>query len=124
MKPAQQRLRRFVRQPELLADRQLTAKGFEVIAAIERYRMLASSLLVRLVDGGQRNNYRHLQTLFHKGLVNRFALPTTYGTPGEFVYYLDSLEAFKLLLDRGLIQPTGEERRRREETIRLNVSAR
>jgi len=61
---------------------------------------------VRLVDGGQRNNYRHLQTLFHKGLVNRFALPTLYGRPGECVYYLDTLPSFRLLIDKGLITPT------------------
>jgi hypothetical protein len=67
---------------------------------------LPTSLAVRLVDGGQRNNYRHLQTLFHKGLVNRFALPTLYGRPGEFVYYLDTLPSFRLLIDKGLITPT------------------
>src|SRR5580658_3131970 len=119
-KPEQQRLRRFIRQPERLAGRQLTGKGYEVIAAIERYRFLPSSLLVRLVEGGQRNNYRHLQTLFHKSLVNRFALPTTYGTPGEFIYYLDSKQALQLLIEQGLVQPSAEEQRRKEETIRIN----
>jgi hypothetical protein len=120
-RPTQARLRRFIRQPERLADRQLTAKGLDVIAAIERYKFLPSSLLVRLVEGGQRNNYRHLQTLFHKSLVNRFALPTTYGTPGEFIYYLDSKQALQLLIDRGLMtEASEEERKRKEETIRLN----
>jgi len=116
----QLRLRRFVRQPEKLENRQLTDKGMEVIAAIERYRFLPSSLLVRLVDGGQRNNYRHLQTLYHKSFINRFALPTTYGMPGEFIYYLDTLPTFQLLIERGLVSPDVSDRKRREELIRLN----
>src|SRR4051794_3011528 len=99
----QNRIGRFTRQPEKLEGRQLTDKGLETIAAIERYRFTPSSLLVRLVKGGQRNNYRHLQTLFHKGYVNRFALPTTWGTPGEFVYYLDTVAPLRLLTGRGVI---------------------
>ena len=116
----QQRLSRFVRQPDRLPGRQLTDKGLEVMAAIERYRFLPSSLLVRLVAGGERNNYRHLQTLFHKGFVNRFALPTAYNTPGEFVYYLDVLTSFRLLIDKGLVQTDDADLRRRQELIRLN----
>src|SRR5438552_1538552 len=115
----QNRLRRFIRQPERLAQRQLTDKGLEVIAAIERFRFLPSSLLVRLVEGGQRNNHRHLQTLFHKGLINRFALPK-FGGPGEFIYYLDDKQSLNLLIDRGLLQLTDEQRKRKEEIIRYN----
>jgi hypothetical protein len=58
------------------------------VAIIERYRFIPTSLLVRLMPGDQKNNHRHLQTLFHHGLVNRFCLPK-YGGPGEFMYYLD-----------------------------------
>ena len=83
-------MRRFIRQPEKLESRQLTDKGLQLLATIERYRLIPSSLLWRLVPGDRSNNYRHLQTLFHKGLINRFARPTVYGTPGEFVYYLDT----------------------------------
>lgn len=116
----QQRLSRFVRQPEKFESRQLTDKALETIAVIERYRFISSSLLVRLVEGGQRNTYRHLQSLFHQGLVSRFALPTTWGTPGEFVYYLDRLAALRLLTDRGVISPGPEELERKEELVRLN----
>ena len=70
----QKRLRRFIRQPDRLEGRQLTKKGLEAIAIIERYRFIPSSLLVRLMPGGRRNTHRHLQTLFHKSYVNRFAL--------------------------------------------------
>lgn len=116
----QRRISRFVRQPDKLENRQLTDKGLETMAVIERYRFISSSLLVRLVEGGQRNNYRHLQTLFHKGYINRFALPTTWGTPGEFVYYLDTLASLRLLTSRGLINAGAEELDRKEELIRLN----
>ena len=59
---------------------------------------------MRLASGNQRNNYQQLQTLFHKGFISRFALPTVYSTPGEFVYYLDTMSALRLLIERGLIQ--------------------
>lgn len=78
--PPQSRLRRFIRQPEKLADRQVTPKALEALALVERYRFLPTSLLIRLMPGNQRNTHRHLQTLFHKGLVQRFALPR-YGGP-------------------------------------------
>ena len=34
--------------------------------------------------------HRRLRKLWEWGLINRFARPTVYGTPGEFVYYLDT----------------------------------
>ena len=91
-KPPQKRLRRFIRQPDRLQGRQLTTKGLQAVAIIERYRFLPTSLLVRLMPGDQKNNPRCVQTLFHQGLVNRFALPK-YGGPGEFIYYLDSRDS-------------------------------
>jgi hypothetical protein len=114
--PPQQRLRRFVRQPELLASRQVTDKGLEAIATIERYRFIPSSLLVRLMPGGQRNNHRHLQTLFHKGLISRFAFPK-FGGPGEFIYYLDKAEALNLLVDSGQLRLTDEDRQQKLQLI-------
>lgn len=119
-KPTSQRLRRFERQPDRLQSRQITPKSLEVLAAIERYRFLPSSLAVRLVEGGQRNNYRHLQTLFHKGLANRFPLPTAYGTPGEFVYYLDTISSLTTLIQHGETDLSESDRKRREQIIRLN----
>ena len=118
--PVQQRLNRFTRQPDQVAARQITDKSFQVMATIERYRFAPSSLLVRLVPGGQRNNYRHLQTLYHKNFINRFALPTVYGTPGEFVYYLDTLPSLHLLVEKGLLKLPEDQLRRSEENIRLN----
>ena len=119
-KPPQKRLRRFIRQPEALAGRQLTAKGLSAVAIIERYRFLPTSLLIRLMPGDHKNNNRHLQTLFHKGLVNRFALPK-YGGPGEFIYYLDSQASLTTLIEQGLLPDLGEEEHdRKMELIRYN----
>ena len=113
----QQRLRKFIRQPDRLDTRQLTDKGIEAIAIVERYRFIPTSLLVRLMPGEITNNYRHLQTLFHKGFVNRFALPK-YGGPGEFIYYLDTPQSLNLLIDHGLISP--DDKKYREHIITGN----
>jgi hypothetical protein len=48
---AQQRLKRFIRQPDRLtawAERQLTPKGLELLATVERYHLLPSSMLARI----------------------------------------------------------------------------
>lgn len=116
----QQRLRRFLRQPEKLGGRQITDKGLAAVVIIERYRFVPTSLLVRLMPGDQKNNHRHLQTLFHRGLVNRFCLPK-YGGPGEFIYYLDSVSSLATLQETGLLPVmAADQRRRREEIIRNN----
>jgi Replication-relaxation len=78
-----------------------------------------TSLLLRLMPGDQKNNHRHLQTLFHRGLVNRFCLPK-YGGPGEFIYYLDSPHSLDTLAAAGLFTAEGPDRRRRQEIIRYN----
>jgi hypothetical protein len=119
-KKVQQRLRRFIRQPERVANRQVTSKALEAIAIIERYRFIPTSLLVRLMSGEITNNYLHLRNLFHKGLVNRFAVPR-YGVPGEFIYYLDSASSLSLLVEEGLLANLSDEARgRKEEIIRYN----
>jgi hypothetical protein len=58
----QQRLRRFIRQPEKLESRQITDKAIEAVAIIERYRFLPTSFLVRLMPGDQKNNHLCLST--------------------------------------------------------------
>jgi len=119
-KPVQQRLRRFIRQPDKLEARQLTDKSLQAVGLVERYRFLPTSLLIRLIPGDHKNNHRHLQTLYHRGLVNRFALPK-YGGPGEFIYYLDSKDSLDTLISAGLLADlTDEDRRRKEELIRYN----
>ena len=95
----QQRLRKYRRDPRhanLLGNRQITDRSLEIISNLSYYRFLPTSLLVALVEGYPRITQRHLQMLYHRGLINRFAFPRI-GNPGEFVYYLDnhaSLRAF------------------------------
>src|SRR6266481_1007894 len=99
----QQRLYKFSRQPKAVADKTLTARSLQIIAAIARYRFLPTSLLVRLVEGNEDVTHRHLQQLFHKGLINRFAFPKTGGS-NEFNYYLDNPKSLALLVDNGLAE--------------------
>jgi hypothetical protein len=99
----QQRLRKFRRDPrhaEMLGRRQITDRSLEIIANITFYRFLPTSLLVALSSGYSRITQRHLQTLYHRGLINRFTFPRV-GNPGEFVYYLDNTEALELLIEHG-----------------------
>ena len=119
-KPVQKRLRRFIRQPEQLPGRQITNKGLAAVSIVERYRFIPTSLLIRLMPGDHKNNHRHLQTLFHKGLVQRFALPR-YGGPTEFIYYLDSPASLTLLIAEGLLPNLSDDQQeRKEEIIRYN----
>ena len=100
----QNRLRKYSRDHNTLAavaSRQITETSLAIIATIHDYRIIPTSLLVRLVKGHEKNIQRHLQQLYHKGLVNRFAFMRGRN-PGEFHYYLDNTEALKLLLDHGV----------------------
>jgi hypothetical protein len=99
----QKRLRKYRRDPraaEILANRQITERSLEIIANLSYYRFLSTSLLLALIKGDRRNIYGHLQMLYQRGLVNRFAFPRV-GNPGEFVYYLDNIEALELLIEHG-----------------------
>lgn len=96
----QQRLRKYSRDLTTLAavaSRQITPTSLAIIATIHDYRIIPTSLLVRLVPGHEKNIQRHLQQLYHKGLVNRFAFMRGKN-PGEFHYYLDNPEALNLLI--------------------------
>jgi len=96
----QQRLHKYKRDLENLPPRQITERSLAIVALIERYRFLPTSLIVRLSPGHEKHTARHLQALYHKELVNRFAFPRV-GNPGEFVYYLDRTQALELLVDGG-----------------------
>lgn len=100
----QQRLKKYTRDPNTLAavaSRQITATSLAVIATIHDYRIIPTSLLVRLLPGHEKNIQRHLQQLYHKGLVNRFAFMRGKN-PSEFYYYLDNTEALELLVLNGV----------------------
>ncbi len=96
----QQRLPKFRREPGALINRHITARSLTIIETIHRYRLLPTSLVVRLVAGDGRTTQQHLQMLFHRGLINRFSFPKV-GNPGEFHYYLDNTKALDLLSEQG-----------------------
>jgi hypothetical protein len=92
------RLKKYSREvPGNLPPRRITERSIEIIDIIYRYRFIPTSLIVRLVQGDMRTTERHLQNLYHQGLVNRFAFPSTY-YPTEFNYYLDDKRALALLI--------------------------
>lgn len=99
----QQRLKKYSRDMTTLsavASRRITETSVHAIATIHDYKIIPTSLLVRVVPGSPKNIQRHLQQLYHKGLVNRFAFMRGKN-PGEFHYYLDNPEALNLLIAYG-----------------------
>jgi len=95
------RLKKYSRErAENLPPRRITERSIEIVEIVERYRFIPTSLIVRLVNGDVRTTERHLQNLYHQGLVNRFAFPSTF-YPTEFIYYLDDKRALALLVNAG-----------------------
>jgi protein involved in plasmid replication-relaxation len=100
----QRRLKKYSRNAETLAavaSRQITNTSLTIIATIHDYKIVPTSLIVRLVPGHEKSTYRHLQQLYHKGLVNRFAFMRGKN-PSEFYYYLDNTESLDLLVVNGV----------------------
>ena len=96
-----QRLKKYTREaPANLPPRRITPRSVGIIDIIHRYKFIPTSLIVRLIDGDMRTTERHLQNLYHQGLINRFAFPSTY-YPTEFNYYLDERAALELLINNG-----------------------
>src|SRR5258708_36160571 len=99
----QKRLKKYSRNPTSLiavSSRRITDTSLAIVATIHDYKIIPTSSLVRLVAGHPKNIQRHLQQLYHKGLVNRFAF--MHGkNPSEFHYYLDSTAALDLLVAEG-----------------------
>src|ERR1041385_5869683 len=99
----QKRLKKYERDPRSLsavASRRITETSLRIIATIHDYKIIPTSLLVRVVPGHEKNIQRHLQQLYHKELINRFAFMRGKN-PGEFHYYLDNPEALRLLVAQG-----------------------
>lgn len=122
----QQRLKKYGRDTASLsavATRRITETSIAIIATIHDYRIIPTSSLVRLVAGHEKNIQRHLQQLYHKGLVNRFAFMRG-NNPGEFHYYLDNTAALDLLIASGVEADSLErdEVRRNREKAYCNVN--
>jgi hypothetical protein len=93
------RLKKYSRElAENLPPRRITDRSIEIIEIIYRYRYIPTSLIIRLIDGDTRTTERHLQNLYHQGLINRWAFPSTF-YPTEFNYYLDDRQALSLLIN-------------------------
>ena len=100
----QQRLKKYSRNADTfaaVASRQITNTSLRILATIHDYKILPTSLIVRLLSAHEKSTYRHLQHLYHKGLVNRFAFMRGKN-PSEFYYYLDNTEALELLVLNGV----------------------
>jgi hypothetical protein len=99
----QKRLRKYSRDPSTLAavsSRKITPTSLHIIATIHDYKIIPTSLLVRLFQGHEKNIHKHLQQLYHKKLINRFAFMRGRSL-SEFHYYLDNTDALNLLVDCG-----------------------
>jgi hypothetical protein len=115
----QQRRKKFLRQPEAFHHKQISPKSLALIAVIERYRFIPTSQLLRLPGGNLRDNARQLQQLWHRGFIQRFAIPKFRGA-GEFIYYIDAKEALNLLIKHDRLKLSPEDQRAREKIIATN----
>lgn len=99
--PKQNRSKKYSREkPDNLPNRQITDRSIQILDALNRYKFLPTSLIVRIATGNHRITKRHLQNLYHQGYVNRFAFPTSFH-PGEFNYFLDDRKGLDLLKEKG-----------------------
>jgi hypothetical protein len=108
MTQSQRRLRKFTRDPKYAVrhnGKRITDTSLVILSAIERYRIVPTSLLLRLIQANKRVAHRHLQYLYHSGLVNRFCFFGPTGRPLEFNYFLDNPDALRLLIDTGRADP-------------------
>ena len=109
----QQRLPKFEARPEAVANHAITARDLEILYTIAHYRVLSTSLLLRLIPGSPKGTANRLRILFHKTFLRR--------VPGrineECLYYVDNLEALRLLQARGFISSDAPE----WNTVRVNV---
>ena len=123
----QQRLHKYWRDPERLPPRKITERSLAIIGTVERYKFLPTSLATALIGGNPRITQRHLQSLYHKGFINRFAFPRV-GNPGEFIYYLDDVRSLALLInagaDREKLDFEGVKRNREKHYCDINLGHR
>ena len=80
---------------------QVTPRDLQIIASIERYKFLPTSLLLLIIPGSERGKRTRLNKLYHAQLINRI----TRSIHEQDVYYLDNLEALQLLTQRTQITP-------------------
>lgn len=96
----QKRLKKYSRDKrhDLLPTKEITKITLDILDVINRYKFIPTSKIVRLVEGYPRTIKKHLQSLYHREYINRFAFPTSFH-PGEFNFFLDNKKALDLLKD-------------------------
>src|ERR1700722_15611670 len=95
----QKRLPKSRRAPEAIAPSSLTERDLAVVRALARYRFLSTSMLVKLAGGNEDVTHRHLQSLYHLGIVSRLTIPRV-GHRGEFIYFLENAPVLRALIPR------------------------
>ena len=98
----QQRLPRFRQNPDKVPLGEVSELCLDIIAIIERYRLISSSLLLALLGGNTRHAQSLLQKLFNHDYVKRFSLKA-FGGSNDIYYYLDNRKALdELVIRRGV----------------------
>ena len=100
--------KRFQQDPDNVHLGEITDVSLAVIATIERYKLIPSSVLVSLVGGNERSTQRHLHKLFHHDYLKRFTLQFVGGNAHlpdrEMIYYLDNRKTLEELVRRSGVQ--------------------
>ncbi len=95
----QKRLPKSKRAPEAMAPLALTERSLTIVRALARYRFLSTSSMVKLAGGNEDVTHRHLQSLYHHGIVSRLTIPRL-GNRGEFIYFLENAAALREIAPR------------------------
>jgi hypothetical protein len=94
--------RRTAESFEKFSHARLTERDLQIVAHLAFYRLLPTSLLVRLVGGDPRTTCEHLQKLYHQRILDRFTIPQPVGrNPGEFIYVIQNVVALDWLVEHG-----------------------
>jgi hypothetical protein len=101
----QKRLKKFKPQPEAVAHHVTTRRDLEILDTAARFPLMTTSLFQSLIDGSPKGIAHRLQILFHRKLLQR--VPGTINE--ECIYYMDNLDALRLLAAHGMISPEAPE---------------
>jgi hypothetical protein len=94
----QRRLPKYNRAAHSLPSKSLTPRSIAILDVVFRYKLVPTSIIIALVGGNEDVTHRHLQRLYHLGLVGRFSLGQ-HARSSEFLYYIDSSDALDLLAE-------------------------
>ena len=89
----QPRLPRFEQPPDKVPLGQISERCVDIIAAIENYGVISTSLLEALIGGDLRHTQDLLKKLFHHDYLKRFSLGVFGPGSNEIFCYLDNRKA-------------------------------